>query len=177
MPQECTRTQMRTHYPLPAIMQAKDVKIAFVQRYNSRTSIPSGGFLILWLQSSVAGTVVFFVSGAKGGLCMSCLTPGSPLASAGAQTGNTSTSPWTLVDTPQHPATPCDTLRHGDPPRRQRDRPRRRRDRPRRRRDPPATEAQQTATRPATSWRHPATSWRHARHFDDRYLDTHRRGG
>ena len=60
---------MRTHYPLPAIMQAKDVKIAFVQLYNSRTSIPSGGFLILWLQSSVAGTVVFFVSGAKGGLC------------------------------------------------------------------------------------------------------------
>ena len=59
--------------------------------YNSRTSIPSGGFLILWLQSSVAGTVVFFVSGAKGGLCSSCLTPGSPLASAGAQTGNTST--------------------------------------------------------------------------------------
>ena len=42
----------------------------FCPRYNSRTSIPSGGFLILWLQSSVAGTVVFFVSGAKGGLCI-----------------------------------------------------------------------------------------------------------
>ena len=173
MPQECTRTQMRTHYPLPAIMQAKDVKIAFVQLYNSRTSIPSGGFLILWLQSSVAGTVVFFVSGAKGGLCKKLLS-----RSASGQRGCPNREHVHFsMDTCRHPATPRDTLRHGDPPRRQRDRPRRRRDRPRRRRDPPATEAQQTATRPATSWRHPATSWRHARHFDDRYLDTHRSGG
>ena len=84
------------------------------------------------------------------------------------------------MDTCRHPATPRDTLRHLAT------------------RRPAATAARQTATaarqtataaRPtrdggatdrdptATSWQHPATSWRHARHFDDRYLDTHRRGG
>ena len=97
------------------------------------------------LQSSVAETVFFFVSGAKGGLC---LVACRPVRLWPARVPKPGTRPLlhghlsTPRNTPRHLATPC------DPPRRQRDRPRRRRDRPRRRRDPPATEARQTATRP-----------------------------
>ena len=90
MPQECTRTQMRTHYPLPAIMQAKDVRNRLCQNNNSRT--PALGWVSIFGCRALLQELWFFLSRElKADCALSCLTPGSPLASAGAQTGNTST--------------------------------------------------------------------------------------